>query len=187
MINWKPCMLSLLKRDACWNTGSKLLRSLALMQTVVIWIVFTYWLCDVDRCWGLHAVAENKSVVNIWHPVAWRVWWQILHDIATLCGLITCHYCPLWHKKNLFLLACPPPTLPYIGCVTQLLQWVSCQEKNATVMLLICAAVGSGTPALPCLEYSQHVIQSLPTQHSWQYDVKMHWPGSWCAEIFVVL
>lgn len=100
MINWKPCMLSLLKRDACWNTGSKLLRSLALMQRVVIWIVFTYRLCDVDRRWGLHAVAENKSVVNIWHPVAWRVWWQILHDIATLCGLITCHYCPLWHKKK---------------------------------------------------------------------------------------
>jgi hypothetical protein len=40
---------------------------------------------------------------------------------------------------------------------------VSRQEKNATVLPLICTAVGNGTPALPCLEYSQHVIQSFPT------------------------
>jgi len=36
---------------------------------------------------------------------------------------------------------------------------VSRQEKNATVLSLICTAVGNGTPALPCLEYQQHVIR----------------------------
>lgn len=179
-------MLSLLRRDSCWYTGSKLLRSIAVLQIVSIWIVFTCWLCDVDRHWGLHAVAENKPDCCE-HLTSCGVE-GVMAKTALYCNTLWINRTPLLPRvtqRRLFPLACPSPTLPHIGFVTQLLQWISCQEKNVILLSLICAAVGDGTPALPCLEYSQHVIQNLPTQHWWWYYIMTHWHGSWCEEIFV--